>query len=252
MEADLRLMLLSLGVIFLVWIVVDAYRRRPAQQNDTSGQVDSTPTQLDEKSDEYRPTPHEGVIGKPRKVGSSDTISFQAPAPTSVANSSPRLSTTTQSAHLKKSVRFKHEKSNSTKPIGLVIVSAEADGFEGARLHAAIEREKLSWDEKGIYHRHKNNNIDEAKLFTVAQTGQPGTFSTASRYNQRIQAILLIQDAPGNIVTQDGLEDLLLTAYALAKSLGGKICRLDGKKLELSDINDMKSEVNARSSTVTA
>ncbi|MAZ43992.1 MAG: hypothetical protein CMF48_02265 [Legionellales bacterium] len=250
MEADLRLMLLSLGVIFLVWIVVDAYRRRP-QVNQPQPKEALIEVPKEQVAEDYRPSAHEGVIGKPRKVGTSGTISFQAPPPAPSASSHQSTVAPKARSPVRKKARFKHEKVDH-KPIGLVIVSADHNGFEGSKLHAAIEREKLLWDEQGIYHRHQNNNVNSERLFTLAQTGQPGTFSTASRYNQRIQAIVLIQDAPGNHISQEGLEDLLLTAHALAKGMAGKICRLDGKKLDLPDIDEMKKQVSSRLNTVMA
>ena len=222
MEADLRLMLLSLGVIFLVWIVVDAWRRRPKTFS-----LSSTKINTDEPEEsEFDSLAAVGIIGKPRKIKAVPHANEpEVLRPFSKAASGSPKNT-----------------QQSDKPIGLIIRGRGSVGFEGAKLHSAIAKQALCWDERGLYHRHQNNDASGNCYYTVSLAVEPGTFSTATRY-ERVPAILLLLTAPGNLICEEGFNDMLITGQRISQELNGKMCRINGSALKLDDIDAMRQQL---------
>lgn len=106
--------------------------------------------------------------------------------------------------------------------LSLHVTSAEPGGFGGAQVLAALQSSGLQYGQYQVFHRLLNNHPQNS-VFSVANLVEPGVLSPQDLPQQRVPGLTLFLVLPG---PQDGVlacADMLATARALARLLGGTV-----------------------------
>ena len=104
----------------------------------------------------------------------------------------------------------------------LHVVCQEPDGFDGAQVLGALQANGLRYGQYQVFHRLTKTE-PESSVFSVASLVEPGVLPPESLPRQRLPGLTLFLVLPG---PRDGVAacaDMLATARALARQLGGNV-----------------------------
>jgi len=110
------------------------------------------------------------------------------------------------------------------KIVSLLIAERDGVPIDGMKLHQALQRQKLEYGARQIYHRLYKNEI----VFSVASLLKPGILDPQLAKQLATPGLTLFMLLPGPQKPTDALRDMLLTAEALAKALNAEV--YDGKR----------------------
>jgi len=110
------------------------------------------------------------------------------------------------------------------KIISLLIAERDGVPIDGPKLHQALQRQKLEYGARQIYHRLYKNEI----VFSVASLLKPGILDPQLAKQLATPGLTLFMLLPGPQKPADAIRDMLLTAEALAKALNAEV--YDGKR----------------------
>jgi cell division protein ZipA len=106
--------------------------------------------------------------------------------------------------------------------LALHVTCAESAGFDGAQVLNALQTNGLHYGQHQVYHRLIGSG-PESSVFSVANLVEPGVLPPGDLPQRRIPGLTLFLVLPG---PQDGVAacaDMLATARALARQLGGSV-----------------------------
>ena len=104
----------------------------------------------------------------------------------------------------------------------LHVVCSEPDGFDGGRVLGALQANGLRYGQYLVFHRLTKSEPQHS-VFSVASLIEPGVLPPETLPHQRLPGLTLFLVLPG---PQDGVAacaDMLATARALARQLGGSV-----------------------------
>jgi len=124
-----------------------------------------------------------------------------------------------------------------TKPSGtadepmvvLFLVATEGERLVGARLAEAFARHGLEHGEENIFHARDG---DGAKVFSVANAVEPGTFDPATMDTLSTPGLVMVLRLPGPQWAETAFDRMVSTARTLADELGARV--LDGNRSTLT------------------
>ena len=110
--------------------------------------------------------------------------------------------------------------------------------FGGEALVAALRGQGLKYGDMGIFHRVNDSaGRNEARLFSVANAVEPGTFDLSDLAGLRTPGLTFFMQLPVPGDALETLDDMVLSARTVAAALGGdvkddKMSALTGQTIE--------------------
>jgi cell division protein ZipA len=126
------------------------------------------------------------------------------------------------------------------KIVALRVVAPPGAQFEGARLLEALLADGFSFGRYDVFHR-----LDAAgrPLVSLASLKEPGTFDPDSMPGAQFRGVALFAVMPGPLPGLQAFDELIVTARALAETLGGHLQDERGGPLSLQRLSQQRDEV---------
>jgi len=126
------------------------------------------------------------------------------------------------------------------KIVAVRVVASAGAQFSGEQLLDAIEADGFTFGRYQIFHR-----LDDAgrPLVSLASLKEPGTFDPAAMPGAQFRGIALFAVMPGPLPGVRAFDELIVTARALAATLGGQLQDERGGPLSLGRIGQLREEV---------
>lgn len=133
-------------------------------------------------------------------------------------------------------------KPSAQKIVALRIIAAGGGVFEGAQLIEALATDGFVFGRYQIFHR-----LDESgrPLVSLASLKEPGTFDPDNMPGIDFRGIALFTVLPGPLPALRAFDELVVTARALAATLGGQLQDERGAPLSLVRIGQLREDVAA-------
>lgn len=127
----------------------------------------------------------------------------------------------------------------SQKIIAVRVVAAAGAHFTGERLLEALRADGFAFGRYQIFHR-----LDDAgrPLVSLASLKEPGTFDPGTMPGAQFRGIALFAVMPGPLPGVRAFDELIVTARALAATLGGQLQDERGAPLSLQRIGQLREE----------
>jgi cell division protein ZipA len=128
----------------------------------------------------------------------------------------------------------------SQKIVAVRVVASAGAQFAGAQLLAALQADGFAFGRYQIFHR-----LDEAgrPVVSLASLKEPGTFDPEAMPDAQYRGIALFTVMPGPLAPVRAFDELIVTARALAATLGGQLQDERGSPLSLARIGHLREEV---------
>jgi cell division protein ZipA len=126
------------------------------------------------------------------------------------------------------------------KIVAVRVVAAAGAHFAGTRLLDALTADGFTFGRYQIFHR-----LDDAgrPLVSLASLKEPGTFDPEAMPGAQFRGIALFTVMPGPLSGVRAFDELIVTARALAATLGGQLQDERGSPLSLARIGHLREEV---------
>lgn len=126
------------------------------------------------------------------------------------------------------------------KIVAVRVVAPAGSQFSGEQLLDAIEADGFTFGRYQIFHR-----LDDAgrPVVSLASLKEPGTFDPAAMPGAQFRGIALFAVMPGPLPGVRSFDELIVTARALAATLGGQLQDERGGPLSLARIGHLREEV---------
>jgi cell division protein ZipA len=124
--------------------------------------------------------------------------------------------------------------------VALRIIAAGGGVFEGAQLIEALATDGFVFGRYQIFHR-----LDESgrPIVSLASLKEPGTFDPDNMPGMDFRGIALFTVLPGSLPALRAFDELIVTARALAATLGGQLQDERGAPLSLARIGQLREDV---------
>jgi len=131
-------------------------------------------------------------------------------------------------------------KPSRQKIVAVRVVAPAGAQFSGEQLLDAIEADGFTFGRYQIFHR-----LDDAgrPLVSLASLKEPGTFDPEAMPGAQFRGIALFAVMPGPLTGVRAFDELIVTARALASTLGGQLQDERGGPLTLARIGHLREEV---------
>jgi cell division protein ZipA len=131
-------------------------------------------------------------------------------------------------------------KPTAQKIVAVRVVAAAGAHFAGTRLLDALTADGFTFGRYQIFHR-----LDDAgrPLVSLASLKEPGTFDPEAMPGAQFRGIALFTVMPGPLAGVRAFDELIVTARALAATLGGQLQDERGSPLSLARIGHLREEV---------
>lgn len=224
MDIGLREWLLLIGLIVIVAILFDGWRRmsknkrrlKGRQERPESQTVDDASTALerhrepslgdDDLLDEQQPVPRSRQRAEP---------SFSADEPTHTA---PRTAVSEARA------RTEHKAAAEPQEVLVIsVISFDVNGFPGEALVQNMLENGLHFGEHDIFHRYASPTSDESVLFSMANAINPGTFDIEHMDTFSTRAVSFFLCLPGPEHPRQAFDAMVVAARSFASQLHGEL-----------------------------
>lgn len=124
--------------------------------------------------------------------------------------------------------------------VALRIIAAGGGVFEGAQLIEALATDGFVFGRYQIFHR-----LDESgrPIVSLASLKEPGTFDPDNMPGMDFRGIALFTVLPGPLPALRAFDELIVTARALAATLGGQLQDERGAPLSLARIGQLREDI---------
>ena len=131
-------------------------------------------------------------------------------------------------------------KPQQQKIVAVRVVAATGSRFAGDRLLDALQADGFSFGRYQIFHR-----LDDSgrPLVSLASLKEPGTFDPDAMPGSQFRGVALFAVMPGPLPAVRAFDELIVTARALAATLGGQLQDERGGPLTLQRIGHLREEV---------
>jgi len=128
----------------------------------------------------------------------------------------------------------------SQKIVAVRVVAAAGSQFAGTQLLDALDADGFTFGRYQIFHR-----LDDAgrPVVSLASLKEPGTFDPQAMPGSQFRGIALFTVMPGPLAPVRAFDELIVTARALAATLGGQLQDERGNPLTLARIGHVREEV---------
>jgi len=131
-------------------------------------------------------------------------------------------------------------KPQQQKIVAVRVVAAAGSQFAGDRLLDALQADGFSFGRYQIFHR-----LDDSgrPVVSLASLKEPGTFDPDAMPGSQFRGVALFAVMPGPLPAVRAFDELIVTARALAATLGGQLQDERGGPLTLQRIGHLREEV---------
>jgi len=128
----------------------------------------------------------------------------------------------------------------SQKIVAVRVVAGAGAHFAGEQLLDVLEADGFTFGRYQIFHR-----LDESgrPAVSLASLKEPGTFDPAAMPGSQFRGVALFAVMPGPLPGVRAFDELIVTARALAATLGGQLQDERGGPLSLARIGHLREEV---------
>ncbi len=217
MEIQLRLVLLIVGVLILLVVAIDIYRRRPLKDLSIAGSppADFKTEDLCEPALNLYDVEHELELDLAHHLAADTTES-------NVEEDIPK------------------------RIISISILARTTNGFDGDTLLKALHSAHLYFGKYDIFHRHEQEDGRGTILFSLLKAVEPGYFYIDTLAQERIQGVTLVL-LPDELVNPlNALDKLVRTAKQMAFALNGELLDENKQPLTLATLEAYRAQAYRR------
>lgn len=241
MGIGLREWLAIIGVIIILLIMVDGFRRyfgRSSLQFKLDRKLINQFTEETDSTDVLSPVrvvePKEPSVGdfdpasddaEPRMTDFGSNAEADEPlAAEPVTNQAPVTAQPSEPAPAAEQAAAEVETVPPVEEIFIVYVeTADQEGFKGPALLQCILESGMRFGDMDIFHRHESMSGTGDKLFSMANALKPGTFDLDDIEGFSTRSVCFFMSLPGPKQPKQALELMLTAARKLANELGGEL-----------------------------
>lgn len=234
MQEDLRLLILIIGFVGVAFLIADSIRKRMKKRRTQK---------FDQRVFENTASQTNLNLGDDPLFDDDSTLE-----PFDIKDKGLYSGSNKTDSVKHKSKKQKTTKVSHTEPdvILFAIKPRVQDGFNGRTLEAALKSHDYRFGEKNIFHHHVDNDPEEAVLFSIAQSTEPGNFDLNTIKTQRVQGLVIFMQLP--IAASDRtpleiFENMLRSARQLAAALNGELCDNRHAQLSAKAISHVKQKI---------
>ncbi len=235
MEIELRIILLIVGMVILVVVGIDLFRRKAINETyktpDTSKDLSIEPL-LDNFYNDAIVTvkrEHEQTASRFDKLfnltDQLETIEPQLELPESY------VSEDIEPAPIPENI------------ITITISSREVYGFKGANLLNAIKNAHLHFGKNDVFYRYETEDAQGEALFSLVKATEPGYFYLETLLQEHVPGVILILITDQVSDPLFALDKMVRTAKQMAFSLNAELLDDQRRPLTLETIERYKREV---------
>lgn len=229
MQEDLRLLILIIGLVGVAFLIADAMRKRIKKRRTQK---------FDQRIFENTASQTNMHLGDDPLFNDNSALeAFDIKDKGLYAGS-------------EKPIESSDKKNTSNSPVPDVILFAIKpriqDGFNGRTLETALKFHHYYFGEKNIFHHHVDNDPEQAVLFSIAQSTEPGSFDLKTMKTQRIQGLVIFMQLPvasSDRTPLDVFENMLKSARQLSAALNGELCDNRHAQLSAKAISHVKQKI---------
>ncbi len=127
------------------------------------------------------------------------------------------------------------------KIVALLIAERAGEHIDGPALHAALQRQRLEYGARQIYHRLYDGEV----VFSVASLLKPGILDPDQAASLTTPGLTMFMMLPGPQRPADALRDMLATAEQLAKALNAEVYDSKRAPFSVAAARALTAEVDA-------
>ena len=124
--------------------------------------------------------------------------------------------------------------------IAIWVVADEGQRFGGESLISAFSENSLEYGDRNVFHRRSGGST----RFMVVNGVEPGTFDLSDAGELSTPAIVLLLPLPGAPDPPAAFQEMLDTARALERALGGSLKDENRNAMSLQTIEHSRNRVN--------
>ena len=231
MQTDFRLILLSVGILLIVAIVFDGFRKKKEhkQRNEMHQEAAKKPHECLDNRDAAQPKEADG------HNLALDLTQEEATPPFEVKDaSSGEPSDTPIPVSLKKMPE---------SILSLTILANMGKGFTGRFLASTLRTAQFQLGQHKLFHQYLNNDPSQGILCSLASLIEPGVFENDTYIDQTYPGLILFMVIPGLPDPIQGFENMLVTGRKLAVALHGNLCDDQRQYLTVRTIENYRDKI---------
>lgn len=237
MQEDLRLLILIVGLVGVVFIIIDGIRKRSQKR----------------KIDKFDQRVFENTTNQNVPNSTSDPL-FGELQEKEIVNTKPAASQKPAVQKFKTILNKKSEDKSTKKNrqstqnqkelIVLAIRSRTNGGFNGRSLEAIFKSHHFVFGEKNNFHRHLDFDENKQVIYSLANWTEDGAFDLEALKHQRVKGLMLYMTAnAGDIEAKSNFDKMLTTARQLAATLNGELCDMARNPISAKTIMQFKQKI---------
>ncbi len=229
MEIQLRVVLLVVGVLILLIVGIDIYRRRPLRQtavgpigaNNSNNELLSSVVTQTEHESAYVELENQLDLGL---QGELDQIDIALPQEDSTAY-------------------VDEEPLPPENIITVSLLSRARFGFPGGELLQALNSAHLYFGKNDIFHRHEHDDGTGAVLFSLVKSVEPGYFHIDMLTKEHVPGVTMILRPSKVINPAVALDKMVRAAKQMAFTLNAELLDHERKPLTLTTIEKYRNQL---------
>jgi cell division protein ZipA len=131
-------------------------------------------------------------------------------------------------------------KAPAQKIVAVRVVATPGGQFAGAQLLEAVQADGFTFGRYQIFHRL---DATGRPVVSLASLKEPGTFDPDAMPGSSFRGVALFAVMPGPLPALQAFDELIVTARALASTLGGQLQDERGVPLSLQRVGHLREEV---------
>lgn len=237
MQEDLRLLILIVGLVGVVFIIIDGIRKRSQKRK-----IDKFDQRVFENTTNQNApnTPSDPLFGE---MEAKEIVDKKPPAPEKHAVQ--KFKTILNKKSEEKSTQKNNQSTKKQEElIVLAIRSRTNGGFNGRSLEAIFKSHHFVFGEKNNFHRHLDFDENKHILFSLANWTEDGAFDLEAVKHQRVKGLMLYMTAKADdIEAETTFDKMLTTARQLAATLNGELCDMARNPISAKAIMQFKQKI---------
>lgn len=238
MEIELRIILLIVGVVILIVVGIDLYRRRTVSEAYERPLKQEALT-IDPLLDSF----YDDNINIMQQKQEQAAVQFEPSSlfPSEIESDFEPLSEMPEVA----------ETYNEPEPIPeniltITINSREVYGFKGANLLNAIKNAHLHFGKNDVFYRYETEDAQGEVLFSLVKSTEPGYFYLETLLQEHVSGVILILLVDRVSNPQLALDKMVRTAKQMAFTLNAELLDDQRRPLTLETIEQYKRQAQRK------
>jgi FtsZ-interacting cell division protein ZipA len=244
MEIELRIILLIVGVIILVVVGIDLYRRRPIREDYENYTDDNA-----QENSDIEPAVDTFYVDTKQLLKREldiEPIVTHEPSYAHEVASIQQMSATDYIPEAKIISELSPPSPMPENILTITIRSRDSYGFKGADLLSAIKSAHLHFGKNEVFYRYEHENGDGEALFTLVKATEPGYFYLETLLKEHVPGVILILVTDQVSNPRLALDKMVRTAKQMAFALNAELLDQHRQPLTLETIEQYKRQTQAK------